>query len=547
MAQITTIQPLDFLKNSRSTINQNFTNLNVDLTGLSAWDAANYNNFTNAISALSANNSSNTSAAVSGLSAQVITNTNNINTLSANVILLSAGSGNPYANNINIVQHGTFSGNPNNDVNITGTNINVTTVNTLLNGNISLQSNNGYIQHTSWGPGTQLIDDCQGGDVGGNWLEFYRTNTLSAHQGTAYTLSDRGSWPIAGGTTEGLLFYGMTGNSSLYFGSYPSYQPSVPAIYIPSLNNANNNWPIELNGPAGITTQQITVGNKPNFGNFSTSSLSANNLVINTLGDGQTSQLSAYNILQAKATSYSIATSNTDQNGNITLYAHNGYIQHNTWGTGTQLIDDCLGGDIGGNWIEFYRTNTLSAHQGEAYVISDRGLWPNPSGPTEGLLFYGTTQNASIFIGSYTGYQNSVPALYIPSVNNSLSSKPIELVGPGGTLTRKLTVGNRQLFGAFDTPPASSVNVAIYTNNTNTVYLSSCESTTSLQVGPISAAYFSNGLLIGPYAPVHSYGAPGDIAGTVAFDTNYIYYCTTNYVNTSTNIWKRVQLSATTW
>ena len=35
MAQITTLQPLDFLKNSRSVINQNFINLNVGLTALS--------------------------------------------------------------------------------------------------------------------------------------------------------------------------------------------------------------------------------------------------------------------------------------------------------------------------------------------------------------------------------------------------------------------------------------------------------------------------------------------------------------------------------
>ena len=48
-------------------------------------------------------------------------------------------------------------------------------------------------------------------------------------------------------------------------------------------------------------------------------------------------------------------------------------------------------------------------------------------------------------------------------------------------------------------------------------------------------------------APAHSYGAAGDTAGMVAFDSSYIYYCTANYVDNSTNIWKRVALDATPW
>jgi hypothetical protein len=48
-------------------------------------------------------------------------------------------------------------------------------------------------------------------------------------------------------------------------------------------------------------------------------------------------------------------------------------------------------------------------------------------------------------------------------------------------------------------------------------------------------------------APEHSYGVVGNVAGMVAFDNSYIYYCTSNYVNTSTNIWKRVALDSTPW
>lgn len=47
--------------------------------------------------------------------------------------------------------------------------------------------------------------------------------------------------------------------------------------------------------------------------------------------------------------------------------------------------------------------------------------------------------------------------------------------------------------------------------------------------------------------PLHNYGATGDRAGMFAVDANYFYYCTANYVNTSTTIWKRTAHGATTW
>jgi hypothetical protein len=48
-------------------------------------------------------------------------------------------------------------------------------------------------------------------------------------------------------------------------------------------------------------------------------------------------------------------------------------------------------------------------------------------------------------------------------------------------------------------------------------------------------------------APAHSYGTVGDTAGMTAFDATYIYYCTADYVNTSTNIWKRTAHGTGTW
>ena len=47
-------------------------------------------------------------------------------------------------------------------------------------------------------------------------------------------------------------------------------------------------------------------------------------------------------------------------------------------------------------------------------------------------------------------------------------------------------------------------------------------------------------------APASSIGADTDLQGAVAFDSNYIYYCTADYDGV-TNIWKRVAWSGDTW
>lgn len=47
--------------------------------------------------------------------------------------------------------------------------------------------------------------------------------------------------------------------------------------------------------------------------------------------------------------------------------------------------------------------------------------------------------------------------------------------------------------------------------------------------------------------PTSSIGALGDIAGDMAFDGTYIYYCTTDYTDGVDDIWKRVAWSNDTW
>jgi|GEM_PF-5083473 hypothetical protein len=46
--------------------------------------------------------------------------------------------------------------------------------------------------------------------------------------------------------------------------------------------------------------------------------------------------------------------------------------------------------------------------------------------------------------------------------------------------------------------------------------------------------------------PTHSYGANGDKAGMIAWDSSYLYVCRGNYDGT-TNIWRRISLPSGTW
>jgi len=60
--------------------------------------------------------------------------------------------------------------------------------------------------------------------------------------------------------------------------------------------------------------------------------------------------------------------------------------------------------------------------------------------------------------------------------------------------------------------------------------------------GAAGRTMFPNGTV-----PEHSYGAAGDKEGMVVFSDPYIYYCKTDYVNNTTDIWVRVAWTGTSW
>ena len=57
----------------------------------------------------------------------------------------------------------------------------------------------------------------------------------------------------------------------------------------------------------------------------------------------------------------------------------------------------------------------------------------------------------------------------------------------------------------------------------------------------------ANGIVLGANYPTTSKGQAGDLNGMISSDGNYIYYCFEDYISGTNNIWKRVQLSNSTW
>lgn len=73
------------------------------------------------------------------------------------------------------------------------------------------------------------------------------------------------------------------------------------------------------------------------------------------------------------------------------------------------------------------------------------------------------------------------------------------------------------------------------------------DGTLHLPANNVGALAFNGQLFKIVTAPSTSKGAAGDIAGTVAFNSSYFYYCTTSYTNGVADIWKRTAWSNDTW
>ena len=106
--------------------------------------------------------------------------------------------------------------------------------------------------------------------------------------------------------------------------------------------------------------------------------------------------------------------------------------------------------------------------------------------------------------------------------NGYLDTIAINTAGSGYTNGDVITITNENFLTATFTVTVPAANTWTFGENGRTT--------------------FPNGAV-----PVHSYGVAGDKEGMVAFDDTYIYYCTADYVNNISDIWKRVAWSGSTW
>ena len=92
------------------------------------------------------------------------------------------------------------------------------------------------------------------------------------------------------------------------------------------------------------------------------------------------------------------------------------------------------------------------------------------------------------------------------------------------------------------------------TTATNAGHVTSNAQANITSVGTLSSLAVSNTVTVGKMIisaggtpPTHSYGAAGDTIGTIAFDNMFMYYCRSNYVDNTTDIWTRVALDDTSF
>ena len=156
------------------------------------------------------------------------------------------------------------------------------------------------------------------------------------------------------------------------------------------------------------------------------------------------------------------------------------------------------------------------------------------------LNFLVKNNSANVEASSSFKAENDIGNYVKVGVNSSLRTDGN--IGPGETFMYTGGSGDTMHFGNASTINFYA-NTATGYSGTATLQLSHHDQTATFA----GNVFLPNGYILGASAPLHSYGSSGDLEGMVAFDANYVYFCTADYINTSTNIWKRVQLNGTTW
>lgn len=203
------------------------------------------------------------------------------------------------------------------------------------------------------------------------------------------------------------------------------------------------------------------------------------------------------------------------------------------------------------------RTGQILVFDGNASVANSVVNWTGANvGPTANIkLKLGDAGNISILGGMSGGLLSTDGAGNLTWTTSS---------GGGTTLPTQSTNG-----GKFLTTNGTALSWGTPNNIANATYAnSSGTATTATKAGTVTSNAQANITSVGTLTsltvsgtatvgkmlisaggtpPEHSYGAAGDTIGTIAFDNMYMYYCRSNYVDDTTDIWVRVSLDDTSF
>ena len=152
-----------------------------------------------------------------------------------------------------------------------------------------------------------------------------------------------------------------------------------------------------------------------------------------------------------------------------------------------------------------------------------------------------TIQSASGIVITPNGDFN-MPA----ATNIELRASNDALLSATGTLTLQSSSGIIEFNGSQIDASLTDINFANADLNLTGSTLNFLNATVN-NLNPSGNVAISGNLSVTGPVPTTSNGASGDTLGTVAFDSNYIYYCTATYTDGVADIWKRVAWSGDTW
>jgi len=400
-------------------------------------------------------------------------------------------------------------------------------------------SNLAAVYVNSGGPGSVRIATGANGGPGPEFWEFKNSGALTFPQGTTIATADgTEAFLIDGAVDKDVQIYTYSGETAhgWTFGTDGD-------LIIPGDIKSNSNINIDINladstlrrwqfGEDGkltfpdganyagqtVTMPTTTIGNTNSFvWEFSDLAIGIDRITLN------------WNLLASDTAGFYIGTTHSTNGKYLFLNGTDqslSYFAGGVDGGGKLIFGSSAGNNAGdANAIEIkaasgdvYLTSTESVKITVDASDSSARIWTFD--PTGELTFPDSTVQSTAFTGNATALVNG-------SYSISAAYNGIDIKAP---LTWK----------EFDTD-----RVVLNYNGTENGFVIGTNVTGVTQ----GWFFYNNGRTKFPTAtaPAHSYGAAGDVAGTVAFDGSYIYYCTANYVNNSTNIWKRVALDATPW